>query len=236
MLKRLHQGGYWLVRNKLDLIDRAVSTCGIESFADLGAVWGVEGGYTFHALDHHKMKNAALVDGHITPKVKDRAKSYRNLRLIEGLFGDQKVVDRVGDVDAVFLFDVLLHQVSPDWDQILEMYAKNGVRCFVIYNQQWTGSTSTVRLLDLGEQQYFRNTPHSKRNKVYRDLYSKLDKNHPDMDKPWRDVPHIWQWGMTDGDLESKLDELGFSLIFKKDCPGFRLLPNIQNRAFIFAR
>ena len=67
-------------------------------------------------------------------------------------------MDQVGRVDAIFLFDVLLHQVAPDWDTILEMYAKN-VRVFGIYNQQWTGADTTVRLLDLGEEEYFRNVP-----------------------------------------------------------------------------
>lgn len=160
MLDRLRQGGYWLVRGKINLIDRAFTSCRIESFADLGAVWGVEGAYTFRALDKYPVKEAVLVDGRITPTVAARANSYPQLRVIEGNFGDQEIADKVGNVDALFLFDVLLHQVSPDWDTILDMYAKN-VRCLLIYNQQWIGSTTTVRLLDLGEKHYFRNVPHS---------------------------------------------------------------------------
>lgn len=151
MLDRLRQGGYWLVRGKINLIDRAFTSCRIESFADLGAVWGVEGAYTFRALDKYPVKEAVLVDGRITPTVAARANSYPQLRVIEGNFGDQEIADKVGNVDALFLFDVLLHQVSPDWDTILDMYAKN-VRCLLIYNQQWIGSTTTVRLLDLGEK------------------------------------------------------------------------------------
>lgn len=232
MLDRLRQGGYWLVRGKINLIDRAFTSCRIESFADLGAVWGVEGAYTFRALDKYPVKEAVLVDGRITPTVAARANSYPQLRVIEGNFGDQEIADKVGNVDALFLFDVLLHQVSPDWDTILDMYAKN-VRCLLIYNQQWIGSTTTVRLLDLGEKHYFRNVPHSKLNKAYRDLFQKLDKKHPDHDKPWRDIPDIWQWGITDADLESKASELGFKLLYKEDCRGFGWLPNIQNRAFL---
>lgn len=136
MLDRLRQGGYWLVRGKINLIDRAFTSCRIESFADLGAVWGVEGAYTFRALDKYPVKEAVLVDGRITPTVAARANSYPQLRVIEGNFGDQEIADKVGNVDALFLFDVLLHQVSPDWDTILDMYAKN-VRCLLIYNQQW---------------------------------------------------------------------------------------------------
>lgn len=230
MLDRLRQGGYWLVRGKINLIDRAFTSCRIESFADLGAVWGVEGAYTFRALDKYPVKEAVLVDGRITPTVAARANSYPQLRVIEGNFGDQEIADKVGNVDALFLFDVLLHQVSPDWDTILDMYAKN-VRCLLIYNQQWIGSTTTVRLLDLGEKHYFRNVPHSKLNKAYRDLFQKLDKKHPDHDKPWRDIPDIWQWGITDADLESKLLNSVSSCSTRRiaadlaGCPIFRIGP-----------
>lgn len=84
MLDRLRQGGYWLVRGKINLIDRAFTSCRIESFADLGAVWGVEGAYTFRALDKYPVKEAVLVDGRITPTVAARANSYPQLRVIEG--------------------------------------------------------------------------------------------------------------------------------------------------------
>jgi hypothetical protein len=221
--------------DKVNVIDQAFSSLPIETFADLGGVWGVEGAYTYHALDTHPVKDAVLVDTHMTPTVVGRAKSYPQLRLIDGNFGSQAIVDEVGGVDAVFLFDVLLHQVSPDWDTILEMYAKN-VRSLLIYNQQWTGSKTTVRLLDLGEKEYFRNIPHTRYHKVYKNLFDKLDQKHPDHDRPWRDVHHIWQWGITDADLESKIARLGFKLVYKKECGRFGLLPNFENHAFIFTR
>ncbi|MCA2305800.1 hypothetical protein JF770_19725 [Mycobacterium intracellulare] len=224
-----------ILRDKLDMIDHAFSSLGVESFADLGGVWGVEGAYTFHALDKHEIKAAALVDTHLTPTVVDRAKSYPQLRLINGNFGDQNVADEVGDVDAIFLFDVLLHQVSPNWDSVLKMYAKNA-RVLVVYNQQWTGSDGTVRLLDLGEEEYFRNVPHPRYRKPYRNLFEKLDEKHPDHDRAWRDVHHIWQWGITDDDLEAAVARLGFDLKYKKECGRFGRLANFTNRAFIFSR
>src|SRR5262249_33584623 len=49
-----------LLPEKLELIDSAFSTLNIHSFADLGGVWGVEGGYTFHALDKHDVSRAIL--------------------------------------------------------------------------------------------------------------------------------------------------------------------------------
>ncbi|TAM65974.1 hypothetical protein [Mycobacterium sp.] len=223
-----------VVKDKIKLIDQAFSSLGIESFADLGGVWRVEGAYTFHALDKHRVADAALVDMHLTPTVIARAKSYPQLRLISGNFGDQMVVDDVGNVDAILLFDVLLHQVSPDWDQILEMYAQN-VRSLLIYNQQWMGSERTVRLLDLGETEYTLNVPHGHHDE-YQNLFEKLDQKHPDHGKLWRDAPDIWQWGITDADLESKIAQLGFKLLYKKNCGRFGRLPNFENHAFIFSR
>ncbi|BBY36620.1 hypothetical protein MMAN_07540 [Mycobacterium mantenii] len=222
-------------KDKIELIDRAFTSLRIESFADLGAVWRVEGAYTFHALDKHQIKDAALVDLNVTPTVSARAKSYPQLRLISGNFGDQAVADKVGDVDAVFLFDVLLHQVSPDWDAVLEMYAEKA-NSLLIYNQQWTGSRKTVRLLDLGEKEYFRNVPHSRRVEEYANLFQKIDEMHPEMDRTWRDFPGIWQWGITDAELESKAAQLGFKLKYKKNCGRFDRLQNFENHAFIFSR
>ena len=42
-----------LLQDKLDLIDFAFSRFGLHSFADLGGVWRVEGGYTFYTLDKY---------------------------------------------------------------------------------------------------------------------------------------------------------------------------------------
>ena len=226
---------YPIVEEKIRMIDDAFTTYDIRSFADLGGVWGVEGAYTFHALGKEGINDAALVDTHPTQSVLQRAADFGNLRVIQGNFGDEEVIRRIGNVDAVFLFDVLLHQVRPDWDQILEMYAPH-VRCFIIYNQQWIGQGSAVRLLDLGEKAYFRNVPHSRWNKAYANLFSKLDEKHPHHDRPWRDVHHIWQWGITDEDLENKLLTLGFRLGHKKNCGRFGRLPNFENHAFVFVK
>jgi hypothetical protein len=40
-----------LIKHKLDLIDFAFTLQGALSFSDLGGVWGVDGGYTFYALE-----------------------------------------------------------------------------------------------------------------------------------------------------------------------------------------
>lgn len=224
-----------ILRDKLDMIDHAFSSLGVESFADLGGVWGVEGAYTFHALDKHEIKAAALVDTHLTPTVVDRAKSYPQLRLINGNFGDQNVADEVGDVDAIFLFDVLLHQVSPNWDSVLKMYAKMHVcLLFIINNGRVPMAPYDSWIWVRRNISGMCRTPRYR--KPYRNLFEKLDEKHPDHDRAWRDVHHIWQWGITDDDLEAAVARLGFDLKYKKECGRFGRLANFTNRAFIFSR
>ena len=224
-----------LQKDKIDLIKFAFSRFGLHSFADLGGVWGVDGGYTFYTLDKYDVSTATLVDTHPTDVVKRRAQKFPQLKFITGNFGDEAVARKVGDKDAIFLFDVLLHQVSPDWHRILEMYAGQ-TRCFVIYNQQWIGSAQTVRLLELGEEEYFRNVPHKRTEKPYDSLFQKLEEKHPHHDRLWRDVHHIWQWGITDVDLRAKVESLGFRLQFMKNCGPLWRLENFENHAFVFTK
>lgn len=86
----------------------------------------------------------------------DRSRSVDNLRLIPGNFGEVSIAEQVGDVDAIILFDVLLHQVKPDWNEVLEIYSHR-TKYFIVYNQQWIRSKNTIRLLDLGREEYSRN-------------------------------------------------------------------------------
>lgn len=224
-----------LNNDKLELIDFAFTEFNAHSFADLGGVWGVNGGYTFYALDKYNPTNAVLVDTHPTDKVIERSKNFPHLRFIQGNFGSARVAEEVGQVDAIFLFDVLLHQVAPNWDEVLEIYAQK-TKCMVIFNQQWIGGSSTVRLLDLGENEYFRNVPHSRYESAYSTLFQKLHEKHPDHDRAWKDVHHIWQWGITDLDLKNKLESLGFHMQHTKNCGQFRKLTNFENHAFVFTK
>ena len=81
----------------------------------------------------------------------------------------------VGDVDAVILYDVLLHQVRPDWNEVLRMYAPR-TRHFIVYNQQWVKGPDTVRLVDLGKDEYFRSVPAGSAGfRSYVDLFDNLD-------------------------------------------------------------
>jgi hypothetical protein len=217
---------------KFGLIDRACDDYGVRSLAELGGCWGVDGDYLFRAVEHHEIDRAVEVDTHPTEGFKARAAARPQVELVQGNFGTPEAAERVGEVDAVVFFDVLLHQVNPDWDEVLAMYAPR-TRTFVILNQQWTQGDKTIRLHDLGKEEYLENVPE---REFHKSVIDKLDEIHPVHKRPWRDVHHIWQWGITDGDLEGKATELGFRRAFYEDVGRFPGLQNFRNRGFIFVR
>jgi hypothetical protein len=205
------------------------------TFADLGGVWGVDGAYTLYTLQKFGASRAVLVDSNHTDKVMEMARQFPSLSLIKGNFGDPAIQAQVGDVDAILLFDVLLHQVKPDWDQILAMYAPH-TRIFVVYNQQFVGSQKTVRLLDLGREEYFANVPGDPNLPPYSTLFEKMYEINPEHNRIWRDVHNVWQWGIVDRDLVGCLDRLGFTMQLYKNCGQWGALRNIQNHAFVFQK
>ena len=227
-----------LLRHKSDLLDFLFkySPTRPRTFADLGGVWGVEGAYSLYAMDEHKCTSGYLVDTHPTETVLGYVEQTPGLRFIKGNFGEPETVAQVPRVDCIFLFDVLLHQVNPNWDVVLRRYAEK-TDCFVIYNQQWVGSANTTRLLELGEEAYFASTPHDPEHPVYRNLFDKLDTRHPDYEnRNWRDVHHIWQWGITDLELEAVLVDLGYRKTYFADFGPFQPLKTFANHAFIWRR
>ena len=225
----------WLVGDKKDLIDYTFQRFRPRSFADLGGVWNVAGGYSFYAIDKYGAEKAFLVDTDFTEEVRQKARRYRALELVEGNFGNRKIAWRAKDVDAIFLFDTLLHQVNPNWDEILELYAPHA-KHFLILNQQFTGAEHTVRLLNLGEDGYFENVPHDRNEPPYDSIFQKLDEIHPQHQRPYRDIHNIWQWGITDADLIARMRSLGFTMQFYKNAGQFGTLKNIENHSFVFSR
>jgi hypothetical protein len=205
------------------------------SFADLGGVWNVDGAYTFYTLSKYKTEYAFLVDTDFTETVIRKGKRSASLKLIHGNFGEESVAAQIGRVNVIFLFDVLLHQVDPDWDQILEIYSRR-TDYFVIYNQQWIGSESSVRLLDLGKEEYFRNIPHGKDDQLYKDLFDKIKEIHPGHKKIWRDIHNVWQWGITDRDLTGKMENLGYKMLWHRNYGRFGSLINFENHGFVFKK
>lgn len=215
---------------KTDLIDRAAAH-GMRSFADLGGVWAVEGGYTFYALEHHDIERACLVDTGVTGTVRERARAFPRLRLVDGDFGDPATPGEVGHVDAVFLFDVLLHQVRPDWDEVLAMYAEVADLMLVV-NPQFRGD-ETVRLLDLGREEYLHTVPQLP---LHDEVFSRLDEIHPVYGRPYRDIHEIWQWGITDADLERVMSGLGYRCVYDRNTGPWFGLHRFTGRAFLYAR
>jgi len=199
--------------------------------------------HTFYALERYRPTRGVLVDTDVLPWVETRARRFPNLEVVTGNFGDEAVAERVGEVDAVFLFDTLLHQVAPNWDEVLKLYAPR-TRSFLIYNPQWTGER-TVRLLELGEDEYFRNVPHAREDPtptgpdgepLYGSLFNRLDELNSQHGRLWRDVHNIWQWGIVDDDLVSTMSRLGFSLRSEASFGPFKSLERFERRAFVFER
>lgn len=70
--------------DKKELIDFASERLGMRSFADLGGVWNVDGGYTFHAMEEHHIGHAILVDTDVTPAVLELQKKHLGLKVLQG--------------------------------------------------------------------------------------------------------------------------------------------------------
>ena len=231
--------GYPLAFNpdKRELLDRAFRDlpAGQRSFADLGGVWGIGAAYTFYLMDHHRPTRGVLVDTNFTPAVRDRSQRHPALELIHANFGDAAVPERVGPVGFVMFFDVLLHQVRPDWDEVLRRYAPI-TRRFVIFNQQFIAGDRTVRLVDLGMEEYFRHVRFDPALPGYRELRETPDEINPEYGRTYRDVHNVWQWGITDADLIARLSALGYRLTYHKNHGRFGDFPSFENHAFIFDR
>jgi hypothetical protein len=231
-----------IVLHKARFVIDAMEHYGIRSFADLGGSWGVHGGYSYQALLPFAVERAYLVDDFLPPAVTERFRNYPNFHFIRGTFGAGATVDALPEIDALFLFDILLHQVDPDWRRIVETYAPKA-RVILIYNQQWTGSSKTERLLELGPEGYLKNSPFAAaepdaaREAVER-IFSTLDRPHDKFGGKRRgDAPDIWQWGITDSDLVTALWDCGFKLDRMENYGAFSPhMPTFENHGFWFSR
>ena len=222
---------------KKRLIDTAFLKLGLElhSFADLGGVWNVDGSYAFYIMDHYDIEHAYLIDTNMNEAVNAKAGHYGNLNVISANFGDQELCKSLKRVDAVLMFDVLLHQVKPDWDEVLKLYSAI-TDTFIIFNQQYTKGAHTVRLLDLGKEEYFKNVPATPDHPPYNELFDKLYEIHPQHGRIWRDIHNVWQWGITDADLDATMQNLGYALKYSANCGRFASLKNFENHAFVYSR
>ena len=225
--------------DKRDVIDYAFQKYQFSPkvFADLGGVWQVEGDYTFYTLETYDVDKGFLVDRTITDVVRAKAKNHPNLQLIEGDFSDRSVIAQLGHLDVAFCFDTLLHQVGPDWDEYLELYA-DVTESFAIVNPQFTASDKSVRLLDHGKDFYFENTPALGRHSIYETLFDRLNEPVGESSCTWYNFKGIWQWAITHDDLCAKMDSLGFELHFFKNVGPFptRDLKNYRYCSYFFQK
>jgi len=218
---------------KLRVIDFCARELGARSFADLGGIWAVDGGYARYAADVHKADRVVVVDEDFTPAYLEAERDLANLEHVEGNFGDAGLA---GSVDVALFFDVLLHQVAPDWDELLGSYAPN-VKAFGIVQPQWNGPKA-IRLLELGEADYLAAIPAREpgHGSIYDGLFDRLDETNEQRGRPWRDVHDIWQWGITDAALVERMQELGFELRHSENTGPWRGLERFHEGAFVFER
>ncbi len=231
-----------LVPTKLALIEYAYKLTNFKSFADLGGVWRVDAGYTFHTLENYELDAATIVDFRFTPEVMERAKKFPQLTTLKGNFGSTEMPSQLGQVGAILFFDVLLHQVNPNWDEMIEMYAPQ-TNCFIVYNQQLINEKATRRLTDLSFEEYLDYAPYRsliesdpERKRLLERLFVTPDEIHPVYQRPMKDIFEYWQWGITDDDLISKMERLGFESVHFINDGQFGNLENCENHGFVFVR
>jgi Glycosyltransferase like family len=221
---------------KLAAIDYAVDDLGIESFASL-EIGQAYGQYAFYAIDKPGVQRGALLNvgprrsGSHLLSAMEQAAERPGMRLLDGSFADPETVERVGLVDAVLLLDVLHRMAEPDWDEVLALYAP-ATQSFVIVNPQWERDGGSVRLTDLGREEFLGAVPPWA---SHRELFDHLDDPHG-VQHRHRSPTDVWQWGITDADLVAKMKELGFTLDrdWRLNSP-----PETQgfvNEAFVFTR
>jgi hypothetical protein len=217
---------------KLRAIDAAFDRGEIRSIVDLGAIWAVDGGYTFHALERHDPERCVLVDEEVTPAAAERSREFPQLEILEGNFGDPAIAERVGEVDAAILFDVLLHQVDPDWDEVVRMYAARA-RYLIVVQAQYVLGEETVRLLDLGRERYLELVPDLP---LHHEVWEQIDEYLPERGRTWRDIHNVWQWGITDRDLWRVTEELGYEVMYYENAGMWQDRAAFENHGFVFRR
>lgn len=227
---------------KLELIDLAADRLGCTSFVDLGGLWGVSGGYSVYAATAHDTHRVVLVDddlhdrgGCATPDarvVRERAAGLPNLELLGGTMGEQRVRETIGHVDCVLFFDVLMHQVAPDWDELLAMWAPH-TRAFAIVHPAWDRPEEVVRLTELERHEYLRLVPSLP---LHDDLHHHLDEENSRRGRPWRDAHDVWQWGIGDRALGDRLADLRFRTRLYADHGSWNGLPRFRKTVLLASR
>ena len=162
-------------------------------------------------------------------------KGVNNLLPLEGPLGLDATVEAVGKVDALIIFDVLLHQVNPNWDEFLKKWLRNASAA-IIYNQNWVKTSDTVRFVDVGVEWYLRNVYFNNDEQRLRAWFDEHKQLNLEQGKPQRDIHNWWQFGIALTDLVRVARESGFSLRYLNSWNTYHNFPWIVDQGMIFIR
>ncbi|MGK6317801.1 hypothetical protein [Neorhizobium sp. DT-125] len=208
----------------------------VKSFADIGGCWGVHAGYTRAALEAVKIQKAYVIDQFVTGASKKLGARYKQLEFKTALFNQPGFIKDFPQVDALIMYDILLHQVNINWDEFIERWAPKA-RVLIIFNQMWKVGDKTTRFLDNGPDWYKKWVFYGDEKRIDEWLNT-LDDIDPETGRKRRDLHSFWQWGITTHDLIKKCEDQGFHLDHFHNHGPFhnKKRPWIQDEAFIFVR
>jgi hypothetical protein len=225
-----------IVPHKAELALRAVRRNGVKTFADLGGCWGVNGGYTYFLADNTDIQHGYILDQYITKLTRERGSRYTNITLLgDRVFNDRALIGEFPKVDALIMYDILLHQVNLNWDEFITAWAKR-TNTLIIYNQMWSLHANTVRFIDFGREWYKKWVPYPNAE-FTDDWFDNFDAIDPSTQRRRRDTHLFWQWGITRNDLIKHVESLGFRLQYFEDYgPVETEFPWVPLQGFIFTR
>ena len=218
--------------SKLDLLCLANELYSPSSLCDIGGVWGVDGGYGVYAKTVLGIENVIIVDSHWTDTAIECCKDS-GVKIVDSFIDEYLSKSSLQNLDCVCLFHFLLHQVSPDWRDILRRLSSS-VKVVLINNPQWTLEKAGFRLMELNSDEYFSFVPHSESEENYKDLFTAPLEIDPLHNKPRRDLHHFWQWAITNNDLITWMNSLGYDLMYIRPSTIWSHNKHFQDYGFIF--
>jgi hypothetical protein len=220
---------------RLALGNRAAKRHNIRSFADLGACFGVHAAYTRDLIENNEIEKAYVLDQFVTKLARERCAPFQQIQFVTGLLGDASVVRQVPNVDALLMYSILLHQVAPNWDDFIRLWAEKA-RVIIIINQNWKAGPETLRLPDQGLDWYLKWAFWTD-EAATRAWFNQADQPDPLTGRKRRDLHQFWQWGITTEDLILHLRSIGFRLDYFENYGYFnQRVPWFHNEGMIFVR
>ena len=218
--------------SKLDLLCLANDLYKPTSLGDIGGIWGVDGGYGVYAKTVLGINEVQIIDSHWTDTAK-QACDNAGIKIVDSFVDTYLHDGRLDNTDCVCLFHFLLHQVSPDWREILRKLSFS-VKIVLINNPQWIHGKAGFRLTELDSNEYFSLVPHSESEANYKDLYNAPLEIDPLHKKPRRDLHHFWQWAITNNDLITWMSSLNYELKYIRPSTLWSHNKHFQDYGFIF--